>query len=210
VIRVLLADDHAVVREGLRRILAEQGDFQVAAEATNGEELLRAVATVPVDVVVLDVSMPGPGVFELLRRLTADHPRVRVVVLTVHPEEQYAIRVLRAGAAGYVSKERSSEFLVDAIRKVQRGGLYVGERLAELLAARAAGRVEREPHDTLSDRELEVLRRLGAGQSVKAMAADLGLSRKTVSTYRSRVCRKLRVQSDAELIRYVLEHALLG
>lgn len=209
-IRIVLADDHAVVREGLRRILEEHADLRVVAEAATGEEVLRAVAASPVDVVVLDISMPGPGVFELLKRLGEDHRSVRTVVLTVHPEDQYAVRVLRAGAAVYLSKQRSSEFLVEAIRKAHRGEVFVSPSLADPPARDSAGRAVRASHQLLSDRELDVLVRLAKGQSVKAIAADLSLSRKTVSTYHSRIREKLHLQSDADLVRFVLEQGLSG
>jgi len=208
VIRILLADDHAVVREGLRRLLEEHADLRVVAEATTGDEVLGAVAASPVDVLVLDISMPGPGVFVLLKRLGEDRPSVRTVVLSVHPEDQYAVRVLRAGAAGYLSKERSSGLLVEAIRKAHRGEVFVSPALADSLAAQVVGRGLRPTHQLLSDRELDVLVRLAKGQSVKAIAADLALNRKTVSTYHSRIRRKLHLQSDAELIRYALEQGL--
>jgi DNA-binding NarL/FixJ family response regulator len=208
VIRIVLADDHALVREGLRRILEEHADLRVVAEATTGDEVLRAVAASPVDVLLLDISMPGPGVFELLKRLGEDHRSVRTVVLTMHPEDQYAVRVLRAGAAGYVSKERSSGLLVEAIRKAHRGEVFVSPSLADSLAAQVVRRGQRPTHQLLSDRELDVLVRLAKGQSVKAIAADLALNRKTVSTYHSRIRRKLHLQSDAELVRYALEQGL--
>lgn len=207
-IRIVLADDHALVREGLRRILEEQPDFRVVAEATTGEEMLRAVAASPVDVLLLDISMPGPGVFELLKQLGADHPSVRTVVLTMHPEDQYAVRVLRAGAAGYLSKERSSGLLVEAIRTAHRGEVFVSPSLGDALARHVAGRGGRPAHEALSDRELDVLVRLAKGQSVKAIAADLSLSRKTVSTYHTRIRRKLHLQSDADLVRFALEQGL--
>ena len=207
-IRIVLADDHAVVREGLRRLLEEHPDLRVVAEATTGDDVLRAVAESPVDVLVLDISMPGPGVFELLKRLGEDHRSVRTVVLSMHLEDQYALRVLRAGAAGYLSKERSSGLLVEAIRKAHRGEVFVTPSLGNTLARRIAGRGERPPHELLSDRELDVLVRLAKGQTVKAIAADLSLNRKTVSTYHSRIRRKLNLQSDAELIRYALKQGL--
>jgi len=208
VIRIVLADDHALVREGLRRILEDHADLRVVAEATTGEDVLRAVAASQVDVLVLDISMPGPGVFELLKLLGEDHPSVRTVVLTMHPEDQYAVRVLRAGAAGYLSKERSSGLLVEAIRKAHRGEVFVSPSLADTLARHITGRGERSPHELLSDRELDVLVRLARGQSVKAIAADLSLNRKTVSTYHTRIRRKLHLRSDADLVRFALEHGL--
>ena len=207
-IRLLLADDHAMVRAGVRRILEEHQDLHVVAEAATGDEVLRVLASSPVDVLVLDVSMPGPGVFELLRTLHENHPRVRTVVLTMHPEDQYAVRVLRAGASACLSKERSPELLVDAIRKAHAGGIYVTPTLGETLAARLAVPGDAPTHAPLSDREIEVLVRLASGQSVKTIAADLALSRKTVSTYHSRIRRKLGLQSDADLIRYALEQHL--
>jgi DNA-binding NarL/FixJ family response regulator len=209
VIRLLLADDHELVREGLRRILEEHPDLRVVAEATTGDDVLPAVAASPVDVLVLDISMPGPGVFDLLKRLGKDHPSVRTVVLSVHPEDQYALRVLRAGAAGYLSKERSSELLVEAIRKAHRGEVFVSPTLGGALGRRVAGRDERPPHEVLSDRELDVLVRLAKGQTVKAIAADLSLNRKTVSTYHTRVRRKLHLQSDADLVRFALDQGLI-
>jgi two-component system invasion response regulator UvrY len=207
-IRLLLADDHAVVRAGLRSILEENEELQVVAEAGTGDEVLRVLAASPVDVVVLDVSMPGPGVFELLRRLNEDHPRMHTVVLTMHPENQYAVRVLRAGASACLSKERSPELLVDAIRKAHAGGIYVTPSLGETLVTRMARSSHLPPDARLSDRELEVLVRLASGESTKAIAADLGLSRKTVSTYHSRIRRKLGLQSDVDLVRYALEQHL--
>jgi DNA-binding NarL/FixJ family response regulator len=208
VIRVLLADDHAVVREGLRRILQEHADLKVVAEAGSGGELMLALAGTPADVLVLDISMPGPGVFSLLEQVKAEHPRLHCVVLTVHPADQYAVRILRAGAAGFLSKEESADFLIDAIRKAYQGGVYVSPSVAERLATDIAGSRLGEPHEALSDREFEVLVRIAGGQSVKAIAGDLSLSPKTVSTYHSRIRRKLGLQSDAELTRYVLEHHL--
>jgi DNA-binding NarL/FixJ family response regulator len=208
-IRLLLADDHAVVRAGLRSILEEKGELHVVAEAASGDEVLRVLPALSVDVLVLDISMPGPGVFELLRTLKEEHPQVRIVVLTMHPEDQYAVRVLRAGASACLSKERSPELLVDAIRKAYAGGIYITPTLGETLAARLALPGQSARHALLSDRELEVLVRLASGQSVKAIAADLSLSRKTVSTYHSRIRQKLSLQSEADLIRYALEQHLI-
>ena len=207
-IRVLVADDHSVIREGLRRILEEHADLKVVAEAGSSDALIAALASSPADVLVLDISMPGPGVFALLERLKAEHPRLRSVVLTVHPADQYAVRVLRAGAAGFLSKEQSSDLLVDAIRKVFSGGVYLSPSLADLLAADVASPRAGEPHEALSAREFEVLVRIASGQSIKAISAALSLSPKTVSTYHSRIRKKLDLQSDAALTRYALEHRL--
>ena len=207
-IRLLLADDHAVVRAGLRSLLEVKGELKVVAEAATGDEVLRLLPTLTIDVVVLDVSMPGPGIFELLRRLKQDHPRVRTVVLTMHPEDQYAVRVLREGASACLSKERSPELLVDAIRKAYAGGIFVTPALGEALVRGMASPTRSRAGAPLSNRELEVLVLLASGQSTKAIAADLGMSPKTVSTYHSRIRRKLGLQSEADLIRYALEQHL--
>jgi DNA-binding NarL/FixJ family response regulator len=208
-IRVVVADDHPVVRGGVRRIIEDHADLCVVAEATSGDEVLATLAAVPADVIVLDISMPGPGIFELLRLIGERHPAVRTVVLTVHPEDQYAVRVLRAGAAAYLSKARSADFLVAAIQKASRGGVFITPSVGETLAARVVGRTERLSHQQLSDRELDVLVRIAKGESVKAIALDLGLSRKTVSTYHRRVREKLQLPSDADLVRYALAQGLI-
>ena len=208
-IRVVVADDHAVVRAGVRRIIEDHADLSVVAEATNGDEVLTTLAEGPADVIVLDISMPGPGIFELLRHIGERHPTIRTVVLTMYPEDQYAVRVLRAGAAAYLSKARSADLLVEAIHTAFRGGVYVDPAVGETLAAHVVGRAERLSHQQLSDRELDVLVRIAKGQSVKAIALDLGLSRKTVSTYHSRIREKLQLPSDADLIRYALAQGLV-
>jgi DNA-binding NarL/FixJ family response regulator len=209
VIRVLVADDHPVVRAGLRQILAEAPDITVVGEAADGPAVVdQAVGTRP-DVVLLDVTMPGTGFITLVRNLKRSHPRMALLVLSVHPEDQYAVRAFRAGAAGYLSKERSPELLLAAIRKVASGGRYVPESVVERLVTRldsdASGA---EPHEALSDREYEVLCLLGGGRTVSDVAATLKLSPKTVSTFRTRILRKMRLRSNAELIRYTLEHEL--
>jgi len=209
VIRVVVADDHAVVRAGVRRIIEDHADLSVVAEATSGDEVLTTLAAVSADVIVLDISMPGPGIFELLRLIGEHHPAVRTVVLTMHPEDQYAVRVLRAGAAAYLSKARSTDFLVEAIHKASRGGVFICPSVGETLAAHVVGRAERPSHQQLSDRELDVLVRIAKGQCVKAIALDLGLSRKTVSTYHRRIRQKLQLPSDADLIRYALTQGLV-
>jgi two-component system invasion response regulator UvrY len=209
-IRVVVADDHEVVRAGVRRILEEHGDICVVAEATSGNVILTTLAAVPVDVLVLDISMPGPGIFEMLRIIGERHPAVRTVVLTLHPEDQYAVRVLRAGAYAYLSKARPAEFLVEAVRMAGRGKVFVDASVGQTLAAQASGRAEPPSHQQLSDRELDVLTRIARGQSVKTIALELGLSHKTVSTYHSRIREKLQLPSDADLIRYALAQGLVA
>jgi two-component system, NarL family, invasion response regulator UvrY len=208
-IRVLIADDHPVVREGLRRIIEDEPGMSVAGEATNGDDVLAKVRSVPVDVVLLDISMPGLGFLDVLRRLKEEHPRVRVLVLSMHPEDQYAVRALRAGAAGYLTKDHSPEQLMQAIGKVVRGGKFVSAALAEKLAHDLAASGDRPAHDLLSDREYQVLCLLGSGRSVKEVAATLSLSPKTASTYRARVLEKMRLSSNADLVRYAAQHGLI-
>jgi two-component system, NarL family, invasion response regulator UvrY len=208
VIRVLLADDHRIVREGLRRLLADAPDVQVVGEAMSGAEALAHLEGVATDVVVLDVSMPGAGFSDVLRTMRERHPSVRVIVLSAFAEEEYAVRALKAGASGYVTKERSPEELVSAIRAAAAGRRYVSPSVGELLAAEAARDAAVPARGKLSNRELEVLRLLGAGRSVKEVGADLGISAKTVSTYRTRLLEKLGLTTTADLIRYAIENKL--
>jgi DNA-binding NarL/FixJ family response regulator len=207
VIRVLLADDHPVVRAGIRQILAEAPDVTVAGEAVDGPDVVRAVAALKPDVLLLDITMPGAPFLTLLESLRRNHTRTAVLVLSMHAEDRYAIRALRAGAAGYLSKERSPALLLEAIRQVASGRRYVSASLAEHLAADlATGTME--AHEALSPREYTVLCLLAAGKTVKAIAAELKLSPKTVSTFRSRILRKMQLHTNADLVRYAAEHEL--
>ena len=208
-IRLLIADDHPVVREGLRRIVQDAPGLQVVGEVASGHELLERLPRVPADIVLLDVTMPGPGFLEVLRLLRAEHPTVAVLVLSVHPEDQYAVRALRAGASGYLTKDHSPEELTEAIRRVCRGGKYVSPGLAERLAADLAGGAGDVRHELLSDREYEVLCLLGSGRKVKDIARSLQLSPKTVSTYRTRILEKMQASSNADLVRYAALHGLI-
>lgn len=207
-IRIVLADDHPVVRQGLHRVLEEREDIKVVAEVGTADELTTKLRDTPADVVLLDVAMPGPGVLEILRQLKATHPSLRCLVLSMYAEEQYAVRALKAGAAGYLTKDRPPEELIAAVQKVCRGGVHVSPTLAERLARGLAAGSERSPHEALSDREFEVLKQIAAGDSVKAIGARLGLSPKTVSTYRARILEKLGLKTNADLVRYALEHRL--
>jgi two-component system invasion response regulator UvrY len=209
-IRLAIADDHPIVREGLRRIASEGAGISVTGEASTALELFRLLAAAPVDVVLLDVSMPGSTFVETLRDLREKHSTVKVLVLSVHPEDQWAMRALRAGASGYLTKDHSPEQLVEAIRRVARGGKYVSESLAEKLAGLVDPGRPRTLHERLSDREFEVLRALGSGMTVKDVAEQLHLSAKTVSTYRTRLLEKMGLKSKADLVRYVVEHGLLN
>lgn len=207
-IRVLLADDHPVVRAGLRQILAEAPDITVVGEAADGSAVVEQAAGTRPDVVLLDVTMPGTGFITLVRNLRRHHPHMALLVLSVHPEDQYAVRAFRAGASGYLSKERSPELLLAAIRKVAAGGRYVPDSVVDRLVTRLDRESAGELHESLSDREYEVLCLLGGGRTVSDVAAELQLSPKTVSTFRTRILRKMRLRSNAELIRYTLEHEL--
>jgi DNA-binding NarL/FixJ family response regulator len=207
-IRVLVADDHAIVREGLRRLLGAASDIEVAGEAATGDAALEQLAAARVDVLLLDISMPGKNFLDLLREVRARHPRTRVLVLSGHAEDEYAVRALRAGASGYVAKERSPQDLLQAIRKVQGGGRYVSPTLAERLAAGLTDDADAVPHEALSDREYQVLQLLGAGLSVKEIGGRLVLSAKTVSTYRQRILEKLGLKTTADLIRYAVQRNL--
>ncbi|HKC46617.1 MAG TPA: response regulator transcription factor [Gemmatimonadales bacterium] len=209
--RLLIADDHPIVREGLRRVVedAPGGGITVVGEASDGDELLAQVGSVDADIVLLDITMPGPGFVETIQRLKALRPRIRVLVLSVQPEDQFAVRALKAGASGYVSKNLSPEQLVTAIHEVVRGGRYVSPTLAQKLAAVVADGADRPPHEGLSAREYQVLCLIGAGKSVKEIAAAMELSVKTVSTYRTRILEKTTLKSNAEIIRYTVEHGLV-
>jgi two-component system invasion response regulator UvrY len=208
-IRLLIADDHPVVREGLKRIIADRSDMRVAAEAADGNEALEKTKRCIIDVALLDVSMPGVGFLETLRRLKEESPDMRVLVLSIYPEDHYAIRALRAGADGYLTKDHSPAELADAIRCVYAGRQYVSDSLAEKLSSELQPAKAGISHRQLSDREYEVFHRLVSGKRIKEIAAELALSPKTVSTYRARILEKMRLNGNAELIRYAIENALL-
>lgn len=204
-IRVLLADDHPIVRDGLRRLLAADPHFEVAAEAADGDQALALVRANDYDVAVLDLSMPGLSGLDLVKRLKLERPALRVLVLSMHGEQQYAARALKAGASGYVNKDTAAEQLLGALRKVAAGGVHVSDAAAASLVAGAGA----APHEALSDREFEVLRLLAQGLTPTEIGKRLHLSVKTVSTHKSRAQGKLGVAGTAELVRYALEHKLL-
>lgn len=208
-IKVLIADDHAIVRKGLRQIVKEQAAYMEVDEAVDGQEVLEKIVAGDWDVLVLDISMPKRSGLDILQEVKHVRPNLPVLVLSVHPEEQYAIRVLKAGAAGYMNKDCALDELVRAIQKVVGGGKYVSTTLAEKLAFELSGQTNRLPHEALSDREFSVLLLIGAGKSVSEIAAELSLSVKTVSTYRARLLEKLNFHSNADLIRYVIDNSLL-
>jgi len=207
-IRVLVADDHAIVRRGMAQILEEVPDMVVAGEASTGREVLRMVGEGEYNVVMLDIAMPEGGGLETLKQLRSLKPELPVLILSMYPERQYAVRTLRAGAAGYLTKESAPDELIAAIRRVVQGGRYVSQSLAEELAAALGSEAERLPHESLSDREYQVMRLLATGKTVTEIANELSLSAKTVSTYRARILVKLNLRNTAEIIRYALEHGL--
>jgi len=209
-IRVLIADDHTLVREGLRQLLAATTDIRVAAEAANGDEALALVRAHDYDLAVLDMSMPGVSGIELIKRVRLEKPRLRLLVLSMHGEQQYAARALKAGASGYLTKDSASALLVGAIRKIAAGGLHISDAAAaDLVAGRGGARAgDGEPHARLSNREFEVFRLLVQGRGPTEIADQLHLSVKTVSTHKTRILEKMGMSSVAELVRYAVEKKL--
>jgi len=207
-IRIVIADDHPIVRAGFRQLVAEDPQLRVVAEAGDTAELLAVLAAHEADVVLLDISMPGIAFLDLVRRIRTTRPRARILVVSMHPEDQVAVRAIEAGADGYVMKTQSADELVGAIRKVHAGGKHVGPALAERLAAELAARRDGRARRDLSAREREILMLLGSGKSLKEIGARLTLSPKTVSTYRSRILTKLALKTNADLVRYVIEQGL--
>jgi len=207
--RVLIADDHEVVRRGLRQILDDQFDPLEVGEATNARETLEEVRRQHWDIVLLDINMPGRSGLEVLEELKQLAPGLPVLVLSAFPEEDYAVRSLKLGAAGFLSKQSASDELLLAIRKALAGGRYVTASLAEKLAANLTGDVHAAPHEMLSNRELQVLRLIAGGRTLKEIAAELALSEKTIGTYRTRISEKMRLATNVELTRYALHHKLV-
>ena len=207
-IRVLLADDHTIVRSGLKQILDSDPAMNVVFEAGNGNEVVEFVRGNPIDVVVMDITMPGRNGLEALKDLKRMDPRLPVLVLSMHPHDQYAVRVLKAGAAGYITKESAPDELVTAIKKAFRGGKYISSEVAELLADHIERGEVDEPHKLLSDREFEVFLRIGKGRSLTEIAHELNISVKTVSTYRTRIIEKTGISTNASITRYCLQHCL--
>ncbi|HXZ51665.1 MAG TPA: response regulator transcription factor [Burkholderiales bacterium] len=208
-ISVLVADDHKLVREGLKQILAAAEDLRVAGEAASGDEALALARANDYDLALVDMSMPGVSGIELIRRLRLEKPALRILVLSMHGEQQYAARALKAGAAGYLTKDSASEQLVGAIRKVAAGGLYITAAAAESLVSETAAGGAAAPHASLSDREFEIFRLLAGGHGPTEIAERLHVSVKTVSTHKARILQKMNLDSTAALVRYALEHDLL-
>ena len=207
-LKILIADDHPIVRRGLQQILSGEADVAMVGEAQNSAEVLELVRTQEWDVVVLDITMPGRGGLDTLKELKRLYPSLPVLMLSIHPEDQYAVRAFRAGAAGYMTKESAPDELIRAIRKITRGGKYVSPSLAEKLAFI----MEAEPpsHDSLSDREYQVMLMIASGKTLSQIAEEMCLSIKTISTYRERILAKMKMKNNAELTYYAVKHNLVA
>jgi len=209
-IRLVIADDHAIVREGLKRIVAEAPGLQVEAEAADGNEVMKLVRERNFDVLVLDLSMPGRSGMELIKLVKSEKPKLRILILSMHQEMQYAVRAIKSGASGYLTKESAPAQLVQAIHKIASGGAYISAEVAEQLALGAMPGGAAAAHESLSDREFEVFRQLVAGSSVTEIAAHLKLSVKTVSTHKANLMAKLGIANPSDLVRYAIRHGLAG
>ena len=207
--RILIADDHAVVRHGLKQILADAFKRAVFGEAANSQEALERVWKEPWDVVILDLTMPGRSGLEVLKEIKRARPKLPVLILSMHPEDQFAVRLLKAGASGYMTKESAPEELVGAVNKAVAGGRYVSVPLAEKLASLIVRDVQAAPHESLSDREFLILRLIASGKPVGAIARELSLSVKTVSTYRARLLEKMSMSNNSELVHYAFQYKLV-
>ena len=208
-IRVVIADDHTIVREGLKQLLGAATDLEVVGEARDGHEALKIVRDTEFDVLLLDLSMPGKGGMELIKQVRDEKPKVRIVVLSMHAEHQYAVRAIKTGASGYLTKDSASTQLVAAIRKVAGGGAVISAEVAEQLALSAMPHAEGPPHASLSNREYQIFELLVAGKSVSDIALQLNLSVKTVSTHKARLLEKMGLASQAELVHYAIRHRLV-
>ncbi|NIW80760.1 MAG: response regulator [Calditrichae bacterium] len=208
-IRIFVADDHALIREGFKKLIDNEMGMKVIGEAEDGYQVINFIQTNDCDVLVLDISMPGKNGLELLKELKILNPKLKVLILTIHPEERFAIRALKAGASGYLTKVSAPKELVKAIQKVYNGGKYVSPSLAEKLASNLDMDRERIGHEALSDREFEVLRLIASGKPLADIADELSLSQSTVNTYRSRILQKMNLRSNADIIHYAIRHNLL-
>ena len=208
-IRILLADDHTIFRQGLKEILDSEKDLTVASEAVSGREAVSQALADDCEVMVLDLSMPDIHGLDILKQIKHSRPNIAVIILSMHSEEHYGLRALKAGAAGYLTKDRDAADLISAIRKVSTGGIYISPELSGRIAGRAGKHKGIAPEEFLSDREYQVLRMLASGEQIKAMAEKLGVSPKTISTYRHRLLEKLKMKTNEDLSAYARHHGLL-
>ena len=208
-IRVVIADDHTIVRDGLKHLLRAAGDIEIAGEARDGHEVLKRVRELEFQVLLLDMSMPGKSGIELIKQVKDEKPKLRILVLTMHEEHQYAIRAIRAGASGYLTKESASRQLIEALRKVASGGAFISSEVAEQLALGAMPGATHAPHEALSDREFQIFRLIAEGKTISDIGTQLNLSVKTVSTHKANILQKMNMAGTAELIRYALTHRLV-
>ncbi|MFP4449072.1 MAG: response regulator [Bacteroidales bacterium] len=208
-IKILLVDDHVIVRKGIKQLLEETTDIQVESEAGTAEEMFKKIRNEHFDIVILDISLPGRSGLDALKQLRKSLPELPVLILSMYPENQYALRVMKSGAAGYLTKESVPEELIKAIKKINRGKKYISANLAEELANFLNGDSRKLPHQKLSDREYEVLLKIAEGKSLTEISKILSLSVKTISTYRSRILKKLNKKTNSDLVRYVMENKLM-
>ncbi len=209
-IRILIADDHPIVREGYKKILSDTPDMLVADEAENGQEVLNYIRKKNYDLILLDISMPGRSGLEILKELKNERPRLPVLILSIYPEEQYAVRAFRAGASGYLTKASAPNELMSAIRKISQGGRYISSSLAEQLTYYLDADADKPLHETLSDREYQVMLMIASGKTVSEIAGELFLSVKTISTYRSHILEKTKMKNNAEITLYAVRNKLVG
>ena len=208
-IKIIIADDHSVVRQGLRQIISEISNMEISDEAENGKELFEKVLRNHYDIIILDIKMPGTNVIDLIKNIKIHKSHLPILILSMYPEEQYAVRVLKAGASGYLTKESAPKELVTAIQKIANGGKYISAKLAEQLADQLGDDSVKPKHETLSDREYQVFQMISSGKSVKGISEELNLSEKTVSTYRTRVLQKMKLKNNAELTHYAFKYNLV-
>lgn len=207
--KTIIVDDHPIVRQGLKQILSEEPDMAVFGEAQNSQEVLDLIHKQDWDIVVLDITMPGRGGLDVLKEIKHERPKLPVLILSIHPEDQYAVRALKAGAAGYLTKESAPEELVRAMRKILRGGKYVSSTLAEKMAFNLEMEAGKPLHETLSDREYQVMLMIASGKTTNAIAEEMALSVKTISTYGARIREKMKMKSNADLTYYVIKNNLI-
>ncbi len=209
-IKIFIVDDHVLIREGLRKILSFEHDMQVVGETDNPFDVVQLVLSKKPDIILLDISLPGKNGLELIKEIKAAAPEVKTLILSMHPEDKFAVRAIKSGAAGYVTKESASDELIHAIRKVASGGKYISQTLAEMLVQEVSSPLDKKPHEFLSDREFQVMNLMAIGKSQSEISENLAISVSSVNTYRSRILKKLHLHSNAELIYYAIQHGLIS